>query len=65
MKVSRETAKKLRIIEQIDMALIVLDKPESGYDYIVDTMSIMQLQYIRGELLDEIWFIENRPAKRA
>tara|TARA_R110002167_G_C12307561_1_gene617810 strand:- start:345 stop:542 length:198 start_codon:yes stop_codon:yes gene_type:complete len=65
MKVSRETAKKLRIIEQIDMALIVLDKPESGYDYIVDTMSIMQLQYIRGELLDEIWFIENKPAKRA
>jgi len=65
MKTSRETAKKLRIIEQIDMALIVLDKPESGYDYIVDTMSIMQLQYIRGELLDEIWFIENRPAKRA
>jgi|TARA_B110000977_G_scaffold197340_1_gene279636 hypothetical protein len=65
MKTSRETAKKLRIIEQIDMALIVLDKPESGYDYIVDTMSIMQLQYIRGELLDEIWFIENKPAKRA
>tara|TARA_R110000782_G_scaffold1837_2_gene7537 strand:+ start:160 stop:357 length:198 start_codon:yes stop_codon:yes gene_type:complete len=65
MKTSRETAKKLRIIEQIDMALIVLDKPESGYDYIVDTMSIMQLQYIRGELFDEIWFIENKPAKRA
>tara|TARA_R110000787_G_C13130998_1_gene416094 strand:+ start:65 stop:262 length:198 start_codon:yes stop_codon:yes gene_type:complete len=65
MKTSRETAKKLRIIEQIDIALIALDKPESGYDYIVDTMSIMQLQYIRGELLDEIWFIENKPAKRA
>lgn len=65
MKTSRETAKKLRIIEQIDIALIALDKPESGYDYIVDTMSIMQLQYIRGELFDEIWFIENKPAKRA
>ena len=65
MKTSRETAKKLRIIEQIDMALIVLDKPESGYDYIVDTMSIMQLQNIRGELFDELWFIENKPAKRA
>ena len=65
MKTSRETAKKLRIIEQIDMALIVLDKPESGYDYIVDTMSIMQLQNIRGGLMDDVWYVENKPAKRA
>ena len=35
------TAKKLHIIEQIDRALIVLDREESGYEYIVDTMSVM------------------------
>jgi len=57
------TAKKLRIIEQIDRALIVLDREESGYDYIVDTMSVMQLQTIKGELFDEIWYLENRPQK--
>jgi hypothetical protein len=57
------TAKKLRIIEQIDRALIVLDREESGYDYIVDTMSVMQLQTIKGELFDEIWYTENRPQK--
>ena len=55
--------KKLRIIEQIDRALIVLDREESGYDYIVDTMSVMQLQTIKGELFDEIWYLENRPQK--
>ena len=57
------TAKKLRIIEQIDHALIVLDREESGYNYIVDTMSVMQLQTIKGELFDEIWYLENRPQK--
>jgi len=57
------TAKKLRIIEQIDQALIVLDREESGYEYIVDTMSVMQLQTIKGELFDEIWYLENRPQK--
>jgi len=57
------TAKKLRIIEQIDRALIVLDREESGYEYIVDTMSVMQLQTIKGELFDEIWYLENRPQK--
>ncbi len=57
------TAKKLRIIEQIDRALIVLDREESGYDYIVDTMSVMQLQTIKAELFDEIWYLENRPQK--
>lgn len=57
------TAKKLRIIEQIDHALIVLDREASGYEYIVDTMSVMQLQTIKGELFDEIWYLENRPQK--
>jgi hypothetical protein len=57
------TAKKLRIIEQIDQALIVLDREASGYEYIVDTMSVMQLQTIKGELFDEIWYLENRPQK--
>ena len=57
------TAKKLRIIEQIDRALYVLDRDASGYDYIVDTMSVMQLQTIKGELFDEIWYTENRPQK--
>ena len=57
------TAKKLRIIEQIDRALYVLDREASGYDYIVDTMSVMQLQTIKGELFDEIWYLENRPQK--
>ena len=57
------TAKKLRIIEQIDRALYVLDRDASGYDYIVDTMSVMQLQTIKGELFDEIWYLENRPQK--
>ena len=57
------TAKKLRIIEQIDQALIVLDREESGYDYIVDTLSVMQLQSIKAELFDEIWYLENRPQK--
>jgi len=60
---SKVTAKKLRIIEQIDRALIVLDREESGYDYIVDTMSVMQLQTIKGELFDEIWYLENIPQK--
>ena len=60
---SKVTAKKLRIIEQIDRALIVLDREESGYEYIVDTMSVMQLQTIKGELFDEIWYLENRPQK--
>ena len=60
---SKITAKKLRIIEQIDQALIVLDREASGYDYIVDTMSVMQLQTIKGELFDEIWYLENRPQK--
>jgi hypothetical protein len=55
--------KKLRIIEQIDQALVVLDRESSGYDYIVDTMSVMQLQTIKGELFDEIWYLENRPQK--
>ena len=57
------TAKKLRIIEQIDRALYVLDRDASGYDYIVDTMSVMQLQTIKGELFDEVWYLENRPQK--
>ena len=57
------TAKKLRIIEQIDRALYVLDRESSGYDYIVDTMSVMQLQTIKGELFDEVWYLENRPQK--
>ena len=56
-------AKKLRIIEQIDHALVVLDRESSGYNYIVDTMSVMQLQTIRGELFDEIWYIENSDQK--
>ena len=60
---SKVTAKKLRIIEQIDQALIVLDREESGYDYIVDTLSVMQLQSIKAELFDEIWYLENRPQK--
>jgi len=55
--------KKLRIIEQIDQALIVLDREVSGYNYIVDTMSVMQLQTIKGELFDDIWYTENRPQK--
>ena len=57
------TAKKLRIIEQIDQALVVLDREASGYEYIVNTMSVMQLQTIKGELFDEIWYTENRPQK--
>ena len=57
------TAKKLRIIAQIDQALIVLDREVSGYEYIVDTMSVMQLQTIKGELFDDIWYLENRPQK--
>ena len=57
------TAKKLRIIEQIDQALVVLDREASGYNYIVDTMSVIQLQTIKGELFDEIWYIENSPQK--
>ena len=60
---SKITAKKLRIIEQIDRALYVLDRESSGYDYIVDTMSVMQLQTIKGELFDEVWYLENRPQK--
>ena len=60
---SKVTAKKLRIIEQIDQALIVLDREVSGYNYIVDTMSVMQLQTIKGELFDDIWYTENRPQK--
>lgn len=60
---SKVTAKKLRIIEQVDQALIALDREESGYNYIVDTMSVMQLQTIKGELFDEIWYLENRPQK--
>ena len=56
-------AKKLRIIEQIDRALYVLDRDASGYDYIVDTMSVMQLQTIKGELFDEVWYLENSPQK--
>jgi hypothetical protein len=65
MKITADkvTAKKLRIIEQIDHALIVLDREASGYEYIVDTMSVMQLQTIKGELFDEIWYLENRPQK--
>ena len=55
--------KKIRIIEQIDQALVALDREASGYDYIVDTMSVMQLQTIKGELFDEIWYLENRPQK--
>ncbi len=55
--------KKLRIIEQIDQALIVLDKEESGYNYIVDTLSIMQLQTIKAELFEEIWYIETGNGK--
>jgi hypothetical protein len=55
--------KKIRIIEQIDQALIVLDREASGYDYIVDTLSVMQLQTIKGELFDEIWYLETRPQK--
>jgi len=57
------TAKKLRIIEQIDQALVVLDREASGYNHIVNTMSVMQLQTIKGELFDEIWYTENRPQK--
>jgi len=57
------TAKKLRIIEQIDQALVVLDREASGYNHIVSTMSVMQLQTIKGELFDEIWYTENRPQK--
>ena len=60
---SKVTAKKLRIIEQIDQALVVLDRESSGYNYIVDTMSVMQLQTIKGELFDDIWYTENRPQK--
>lgn len=60
---SKVTAKKLRIIEQIDQALIVLDREASGYNYIVDTMSVMQLQTIKGELFEEIWYIENSTQK--
>ena len=55
--------KKLRIIEQIDQALVVLEREASGYEYIVDTMSVMQLQTIKGELFDEIWYIENSSQK--
>lgn len=59
----RITAKKLRIIEQIDQALVVLDREASGYNHIVDAMSVMQLQTIKGELFDEIWYIENSAQK--
>ncbi len=55
--------KKLRIIEQIDQALVVLDKEESGYNYIVDTLSMMQLQTIKAELFEEIWYTETGNSK--
>jgi hypothetical protein len=55
--------KKLRIIEQIDQALVVLDREESGYNYIVDTLSVMQLQTIKAELFEEIWIVESGNSK--
>jgi len=53
--------KKLRIIEQIDFMLAYMDRPDSGYNYIVDSMSVMQLQAIKGELQQEM-LLEEREA---
>lgn len=56
MKTDKETRKKLRLIEQIDYALSLLDRPASLYDSIVNTMSVMQLQSIKAELFDELHY---------
>ncbi len=55
---NKETRKKLRLIEQIDYALLLLNKPASLYDSIVNTMSVMQLQSIKAELFSELTYIE-------
>ena len=51
---NKETNKKLRIIKHIDEILEKLDKPESLYAIIADTLSLMQLKAIEGELLEEL-----------
>ena len=58
MKTDKETRKKLRLIEQIDQALLLLDRPASLYDSIVNTLSVMQLQSIKGELFDELYYMQ-------
>ena len=58
MKTDKETRKKLRLIEQIDQALTLLDRPPSLYDSIVNTLSVMQLQSIKGELFDELYYMQ-------
>ena len=58
MKLGKETRKKLRLIEQIDYALMLLDSPPSLYNAIVDTMSVMQLQSIKGELFSELQYLQ-------
>lgn len=58
MKHSKETRKKLRLIEQIDYALSLLDRPASMYSAIVSTMSVMQLQSIKAELFSELNYLE-------
>jgi len=58
MKLDKETKKKLRLIEQIDYALQLLDNPPSLYNAIVDTMSVMQLQSIKGELFQELQYMQ-------
>ena len=50
----KERNKKLRIIKHIDEILEKLDKPESLYAIIADTLSLMQLKAIEGELLEEL-----------
>ncbi len=55
---NKETRKKLRLIEQIDYALLLLNKPASLYDSIVNTMSVMQLQSIKAELFSEVYYLE-------
>lgn len=58
MKTDKETRKKLRLIEQIDQALTLLDRPPSLYDSIANTLSVMQLQSIKGELFDELYYMQ-------
>lgn len=58
MKLDKETKKKLRLIEQIDYALLLLDSPPSLYNAIVDTMSVMQLQTIKAELFEELKYLQ-------
>lgn len=59
MNGNAERNKKLRTIEQIDYALSLLGKPISCYHVIVDTLSIMQLKAIKGELFEELQYKED------